>query len=245
MIALFTDFGTRGPYLGQMRALLHHRAPGVPVVDLVSDAPTFDPRAAACLLDAVRRPFPDGTVFLGVVDPGVGTREREPVVLHAHRCWFVGPGNGLFDRVAAGDPRARAWRIDPVADDAAPTFHGRDVFAPAAAALALGEPVPGVAVDRLPGAGAVDEALEEVIYVDDFGNAWTGVEAATLPSDAQLLCAGHTLGRARTFGEVRPGTAFWYENSSGLAEIAVNRGDASGTLGLTVGTPVRILSGES
>ena len=86
-----------------------------------------------------------------------------------------------------------------------------------------------------------DGALEEVIYVDDFGNAWTGIEAATLAWDVQLLCAGHTLGRARTFGEVRPGTAFWYENSSGLAEIAVNRGSAVETLGLAVGTPVRVL----
>ena len=75
----------RPPYLGQMRAVLHDRAPTVPVVDLMSDAPAFDPRAAGCLLDAVRRPFPDGTVFVCVVDPGVGTREREPVILHPSR----------------------------------------------------------------------------------------------------------------------------------------------------------------
>ena len=98
MIALFTDFGLEGPYIGQVKAVLHAGAPGVPVIDLVADAPAHEPQLAAYLLAALVREFPAGTVFLGVVDPGVGGA-REAVIVEADGRLYVGPHNGLFEIV--------------------------------------------------------------------------------------------------------------------------------------------------
>ncbi|HTR13586.1 MAG TPA: SAM-dependent chlorinase/fluorinase, partial [Roseiarcus sp.] len=98
MIALFTDFGLAGPYTGQMKAVLYEMAPGVPVIDLFADAPAGNPRASAYLLAAYSAWFPENTVFLCVVDPGVGG-ERPAIIVKADGRFFVGPGNGLFELV--------------------------------------------------------------------------------------------------------------------------------------------------
>ena len=109
MFALFTDFGMAGPYVGQMKAVLLQRAPGVPIVDLFADVPACNPRAAAYLLSAYASAFPAGTIFLAVVDPGVGTGQREPMVVEANGLWFVGPGNGLFSLLLRRATRCRCW----------------------------------------------------------------------------------------------------------------------------------------
>ena len=240
MLVLFTDFGLEGPYVGQMKAVLHRAAPGVPVIDLFADAPCFDPLASAHLLAAYSPEFPPGSVFLCVVDPGVGS-ERRAVVLEADGRCFVGPDNGLMDVVAARAGRA-AWReIVRRPDRLSASFHGRDLFAPVAAALAAGRVGQGwlAPLDR-----AVDPAsgadLARVVYVDRYGNAMTGLRAASLPATAKLAVGGRELARARTFADVTGGGAMWYMNANGLAEIAVNGGRADKTLGLDVGTVVEI-----
>ena len=241
MIVLFTDFGLHGPYVGQMKAVLHREAPGVPVVDLFADAPAFDPRAGAYLLAPYVLEFPAGSVFLGVVDPGVGTAGREPVAVEADGRWFVGPGNGLFEVVARRADSVRAWTLTWRPERLSASFHGRDLFAPVAARLARGEAVPGSprpcpdpAFDGWP------EELAEVVYCDHYGNALTGLRAARLSDSAVLEVAGRRLRRARTFGEVAVGEAFWYENANGLAEVAVNRGRADRDLGIGPGSPVGV-----
>jgi hypothetical protein len=98
MIVLFTDFGLSGPYTGQMKAVLHQMAPGMPVIDLFADAPVGNPKASAYLLAAYAAWFPAGSVFLCVVDPGVGGA-RPAMILEADGRWYVGPGNGLFELV--------------------------------------------------------------------------------------------------------------------------------------------------
>ena len=98
MIVLFTDFGLHGPYTGQMKAVLHQMAPGIPVIDLFADAPVGNPKASAYLLAAYAAWFPAGTVFLCVIDPGVGGT-RPAIILEADGRWYVGPGNGLFELV--------------------------------------------------------------------------------------------------------------------------------------------------
>ncbi|HEX9770299.1 MAG TPA: SAM-dependent chlorinase/fluorinase, partial [Kiloniellales bacterium] len=98
MIVLFTDFGG-GPYLGQMRAVFARRAPEVPVIELMTDAPAFDAKASAYLLAASAREFAKGDVFVCVVDPGVGG-SRAPIVVEADGRWYVGPDNGLLVLVA-------------------------------------------------------------------------------------------------------------------------------------------------
>lgn len=244
MIVVFTDFGSTGPYTGQMHAVLHREAPGVPIVDLMCDAPSFNPRAAAYLLAALAPEFPSDAVFLCVIDPGVGDEQRRPVVLSADGRRFVGPDNGLFSVVAARAAEASWWQITLTPARLSHSFHGRDLFAPTAAVLARGDPIPG---ERLPSplgtahgsCAALPADLHEIVYIDHFGNAMTGMRASELPPAARLAVAGHELVRARTFSDVAAGAPFWYENSIGLAEIAVNRGSAAERLGLRVGQSVR------
>ena len=241
MIVLFTDFGLQGPYTGQMKAVLHRMAPSVPVIDLFADAPAGNPKASAYLLAAYAPWFAAGTTFLCVVDPGVGGA-RPPVVVEADGRWYVGPGNGLFELVERRAAKTRSWDIDFKPQHLSASFHGRDLFAPAAAMLARGEPPPGRprTARTQPRADWPDD-LAEIVYVDHFGNAMTGLRAAMLPPDTRLAVAGRVLERARTFSDRPPGTAFWYENSNGLAEIAVNQGRADRDLGLAIGSPVELI----
>ena len=241
MIALFTDFGLHGPYAGQMKAVLLEMAPGVPIIDLFADAPDGNPKASAYLLAAYAAWFPEGTVFLCVVDPGVGGK-RPAVIVEADRRWYVGPGNGLFEIVQRRAREAQSFDIAWRPKTISASFHGRDLFAPVAAILARGDEPPG-----RPRADGADrpadwpDDLAEIVYVDHYGNAMTGLRAAMLSPGARLGAAGRVLERARTFGDRPPGAAFWYENSNGLAEIAVNQGRADRELGLSIGAAVAIV----
>jgi S-adenosyl-L-methionine hydrolase (adenosine-forming) len=242
MIVLFTDFGLHGPYTGQVKAVLHQMAPGMPIIDLFADAPVGNAKASAYLLAAYAPWLPAGTVFLCVVDPGVGGA-RPAIFLEADDRWYVGPGNGLFELIQRRAGKTLSWDIDWKPERLSASFHGRDLFAPVAAKLARGESPPGRprkdAADRRPDWPA---DLCEIVYVDRFGNAMTGLRAAMLPANARLAAAGRVLERARTFSDRPPGAPFWYENSNGLAEIAVNQGRADGELGLTIGTLVEVVS---
>lgn len=241
MIVLFTDFGLDGPYTGQMKAVLHQMAPGIPIIDLFADAPTGDPKPSAYLLAAYAVWFAAGTVFLCVVDPGVGG-SRPAIILEADGRWYVGPGNGLFELVQRRAGKTRSWDIDWKPERLSASFHGRDLFAPVAAMLARGEPPPGTPHndDAERQAGWPDD-LGEIVYIDHFGNAMSGLRVAQLPGAARLLVTGRILERANTFSDRQPGTAFWYENSNGLAEIAVNQRRADRELGLSIGVPVEIV----
>jgi S-adenosylmethionine hydrolase len=242
MIVLFTDFGLHGPYTGQMKAVLQQIAPGTPVIDLFADAPVGNPKASAYLLAAYSVWFPAGTVFLCVVDPGVGGN-RPAIVVEADGRWYAGPGNGLFELVQRRAGTARCWDIEWKPERLSPSFHGRDLFAPVAALLARGEPPPGrLRIDDTERQANWPDDLAEIVYIDHFGNAMTGLRVATLTPNARLAAAGRVLQRARTFSDRPPGTGFWYENSNGLAEIAVNQGRVDRELGLAIGSPIEILS---
>lgn len=235
MIVLFTDFGWRGPYVGQMRAVLARNESAPAVIDLMHDVPPFSPRAGAHLLAALAEELPAGTVVVGVVDPGVGT-ERPPVIVQADDRWYVGPGNGLFDVVAARAEASRWWRITRAPERSSATFHGRDLFAPVAAVLARGEKVPGEPIDPPPPDDAKAE-LAEVIYIDHYGNAMTGLRAPKR-ADTALRAGGHELAGGRTFADARPGEGLWLVNSLGLVEIAVNQASAADAFGLSIGSDV-------
>ncbi len=240
MLVLFTDFGLAGPYQGQLKAVIYRRAPGIPVVDLFSDAPKADPRAAAYLLAAYAWEFPPGTVFLAVVDPGVGMK-RNAVALRVAGRYFVGPDNGLFHALVAQAQRAEAWEIGWRPERLSSSFHGRDLFAPIAADLARGHwpeamyPLDSAALRR---DWPID--LPEVVYIDHFGNALTGLRASGVAKDQVLKINGTSMRYARTFGEVPAGTAFWYANGNGLVEVAVNQGNAAEEMNLKVGSPARV-----
>jgi S-adenosylmethionine hydrolase len=241
MIVLFTDFGFEGPYTGQVKAVLCRTAPGIPVVDLFADAPAGRPKPAAYLLAAYGVWFPPGTVVLAVIDPGVGG-PRPPVIVESEGRWYVGPDNGLFELVRRRAERARTWEILWRPEKLSASFHGRDLFAPVAGRLACGE-LPS----HTPRAAEIGrradwpDDLPEIVYVDRYGNAMTGLRGNLLPNGARLAVSGRVLMRARTFSDVPLGEAFWYENSNGLAEIAVNAGRAANALQLVIGSPVTVL----
>lgn len=240
MIALFTDFGVHGPYVGQMKAVLMREAPEVPVLDLMHDAPSFDAQASAYLLAALVNGLPSGTVFLAVVDPGVGDAKRRPVILQAGDKWFVGPDNGLFNIVARRQTDAVEWHEILWRPEAlSSSFHGRDLFAPVAAALSRGNMLHSQRLDQ-PLVLDWPDDLARIVYIDDFGNAMTGLRADQLGVDVQLQLGESVFRRADTFSDVPAGQGFWYENSSGLAEIAVNRGHAADVLHLSRGQKIQI-----
>ncbi|MDZ7584106.1 MAG: SAM-dependent chlorinase/fluorinase [Thiobacillus sp.] len=238
MIVLFTDFGVRDPYVGQMKARLAEHAPTQLVVDLLHEVPDFNPHAGAHLLAALASGFPSGSVFLAVVDPGVGT-PRDAVVVMAGGRWFVGPDNGLLSVVAARHADTRTWRITWLPETLSPTFHGRDLFAPIAADIAYGEfPTDKlIPIDKLNVEFDAGD-LARVIYIDHYGNAWTGVRE--VPQDARVSAAGEQFRHGESFGFAGKGDGFWFNNSVGLLELAVNRGSAAATFGLKVGDPVQV-----
>lgn len=238
MIVLFTDFGLRDPYVGQVKARLVEQAPAQAVVDLLHEVPDYNPHAGAHLLAALAGGFPPGSVFLAVVDPGVGT-PRAAVVVMAGGRWYVGPDNGLMSLVAARNADTRLWRITWQPEGLSPTFHGRDVFAVIAADIARGEfPQARLTpIDKLEVEFDAGE-LPRVIYIDHYGNAWVGVR--NVPENARVSAAGVLFKHSESFGFVGKGEGFWFNNSAGLLELAVNRGNAAATYGLKVGDPVQV-----
>jgi len=241
LIVLFTDFGLEGPYIGQVKTVLRRVAPDVPVIDLFADLPAAKPKPAAYLLAAYGAWFPSDTVFLAIVDPGVGA-DRAAIAAKADSRWYVGPDNGLFEIVVRRAGGARYWEIAAPPVGVSATFHGRDLFAPVAGQLAQGN-MPAGRPRSKETVGYPDwpDDLPEIVYIDRFGNALSGLRAEFLPDRARLVAAGRVLERRRTFSDVPAGEAFWYENSNGLAEIAVNAGRADAALGLAIGSPITVL----
>jgi S-adenosylmethionine hydrolase len=240
VIVLFTDFGIQDPYVGQVKARLLEAAPAQQIVDLLHEAPAYNAHAGAHLLAAFAPTFPPGTVFFAVVDPGVGT-VRDAIVMLSGGQWFVGPDNGLMSIVAARNCEARIWRVIWQPEVLSATFHGRDLFAVLAAEIARGD----FPVDKLAEVAKLnvvfDEAnLARVIYLDHFGNAWTGMRGAEIPKQACLTAKTASFEHSESFGFVGRGEGFWFVNSVGLVELAVNRGNAAQNFGLTVGDPVQI-----
>lgn len=235
-IHLITDFGLEGPYTGQVLARLYADAPDVPVFSLFADAPAFDARLSAYLVAAYGKGITPGDVLLCVVDPGVGT-DRAGLALQADGRWFVGPDNGLLDIAAMQAQEAAWWRLDVPPADASATFHGRDWFAPVAARVATTGKVPGT---RCEGPSGVSSAwpsdLAEVVYIDRYGNAMTGLRADRVPADCHFDVCGTRVAPGSVFAAARAGAPFWYRNSNGLVEIAVNKGRADQIPGLALGT---------
>jgi S-adenosylmethionine hydrolase len=242
MIVLFTDFGAEDIYVAQVKAaVMQHADPGTPILDLLHAAPNFDARAGAHLLAALQASFPAGAVFLAVVDPGVGSA-RDAVVLEADGKAYVGPDNGLLSVVAARAEKARAWRIVWRPQTESASFHGRDLFAPVASWIAAGN----LAREKIEDVAQLNvqlgsEDLAEVIYIDHYGNALTGLRSGNVPRDARISAGRRKLAYARVFADAPNGSAFWYENSVGLVEIALNGASAAQTLGLSVGDAVKVL----
>jgi len=252
VVTLTTDFGLRDPYVAEMKGVMLSLAPDVRLVDITHEVESHDVVGAALVLEAAVPFFPPGTVHLAVVDPGVGTARRGLVVTTDSGA-FVAPDNGLLTPVLARGawrafelkaPELRLPRISR-------TFHGRDVFAPAAAHLARGVPPehfgpPTLDPVRLPWpevhavGGAVAGA---VVHVDRFGNLITSIAADAverLGEHASIHIAGRHLPLVGTYADLPRGGAGALIGSSNRLEVAVREGNAAAVLGARRGTPVAV-----
>jgi len=244
VITLTTDFGSRDGYVGAVKGVLVRLLQPTPVwahttiVDLAHDVPRGDIAHAAWVVATACREFPDGSIHVVVIDPGVGGARRG-VVVEAGGSYYVGPDNGVFGYLVPRWVRAIENRA-VMAGEVSATFHGRDVFATVAAALArdldpaaIGGPV--TLAGRLPW-GARPTGEGRVVYVDHYGNLVTD-----LPPDeagAAVAIAGRRLPIVRTYEDVPPGNLLAYVGSARTIEIAVRDGRADRTLEAPRGTPV-------
>ena len=255
IITLTTDFGAADPFVGVMKGVIAGRAPTARVIDLTHGIPPHDVLAGALVLCHSVPYFPRGTIHLAVVDPGVGS-ERRALCVETTGALLVGPDNGLL---SLAGPRSEIRRITHLTEEhvflspRSATFHGRDVFAPVAAALAAGTPVEKLGsevrdMQRLDLPPVVREAHAlrgQVIYVDHFGNLVSNVSAAdlaTLAVHAPSIGVGSVRlrGVAPSYAAVRRGDPVAVVNSWGLLEIAVREGSARDQLGAGVGAAVVI-----
>lgn len=214
--------------------MLAARAPRVPVIDALHDVPDYGIEPAAHLLAALAGEYPADSVFLAVVDPGVGGR-REAIVVEASGRRFVGPDNGLLSVLWQRARRRRCWRIAWRPKRLSPSFHGRDLFAPVAAALATGRAASYLKTKKSLDVMLDGADLAQIIYIDHYGNAVTGLRFAQKYS--LLKTKGHTLRFSPTFEDASG--PFWHVNSMGLVEIAMPRGSAANRLRLRIGSKVR------
>jgi len=238
MILTFTDFGVEGPYMGQMRAKLVEWAPKIPVVDLMVDVPAFDIGAASQLLAGIVEDMPVGGVYLCVVDPGVGG-VRKPICVQCGQRWYVGPDNGLFYHVMQASGTVQAYEILWRPERLSNSFHGRDLFAPVAAMLATGqnfEKRPLKDTELCLQGEVITQP--RIIYTDRYGNCWTSLRANQLGQGESLMIRGQKISYASVFCDTEPGRAFWYYNSSGFVEIAINQGNAADIFDLKAGSPL-------
>jgi len=244
IITLLTDFGTVDSYIAEVKAEILSRAPDVTLVDISHDVPPGDIRAAQYLLSRAWKRFPVGTIHLAIVDPAVGTERRALAAEAAGLQRFLAPDNGLLSFLP---PDAR-FVVLPVPRDAAPTFHGRDVFAPAVAALALGKRLDQVGESikqphrsPLPTARAQgDGVIGEVLYVDRFGTLVSNITPEMVEPGVRIRVAGTEVGPLRrTFGDAARGALVAFTGSGGTVEIAVRDGSAARLLGVGVGAEVR------
>jgi len=236
VITLTTDLGPGSPYVAAIKAALLAGCPGATLVDISHAVSAFDLESAGFVLWAGTRHFSPGSVHLAVVDPGVGT-ERRPVAVQLGHSFWVAPDNGLLSmllRESPQEPEAVELRRP---EAASPTFEGRDLFAPAAAALAAGQRLRALG-QPLAGLVRLDQPSPRVLWVDGFGNLVTSLK----PPVGGVKVGPVSVRRAgRTYGAVAPGELFFYTGSMGFVEIGVRNGRADLLLGAGPGTLVQPL----
>ena len=249
IITLLTDFGPADSYVGEVKGRLLSLVPAATLVDLSHDIAPGDVVAASYVLGRAWREFPAGTVHLAVVDPGVGTARRALAVEAAgHR--FVAPDNGLLSEVFAAAHADVVSLAGP--EGASRTFHGRDVFAPAAARLALGVALVELGAPvrdlvhlppRRPRAEGAD-VIGQVVHVDRFGTLVTNVPASACREGVEVHVGRHVVPLHETFGDVPAGSPVAFVGSGGTLEVAVRDGRAEAVLGCGRGAEVRVTGGR-
>lgn len=256
IITLTTDFGLQDYYVSAMKGVILQQAPDARLIDISHEIPSQDIMAGSWVLKNSAMLFPPDTVHLVVVDPGVGTT-RDPVAIKLGDQFFVGPDNGIFSLLTQDDEFEAVrlsdqsyWRNDPSS-----TFHGRDIFAPVAAHLCngvdlkkLGEPIDELQTYRWAVPIADKDGVQGwVIHIDKFGNLITNISASlvdeVIGSEDVKLYVGNTILHeiGDTFGAVAEGEPVAYIGSSGMLEVAINKGNAEQMLGVQKGAQISLV----
>ncbi len=253
IVTLITDFGTSDGYVGEVKGAILSAAPDATLVDVAHDVPPGDIEAAAWILSRVWSRYPEGTVHLVVVDPGVGGARRA-MLLESGGRWFVGPDNGVVSRALGEGGPDSAWELDPdrcASDTLSSTFHGRDLFAPAAARVvagepptALGDPIEFESINRMdviPPTRSRDRVRGHVAHVDRFGNLVTDIPASWVSPSALTELGGVEISGVRlSYTSVDPGHLVAVIGSAGTLEISVREGSAAEQLSVARGEPVLV-----
>jgi len=253
VIALLTDFGLEDPYVGTMKGVILSINPNARIVDLSHHIQPHQILQAGYLLWSACSFFPRGSVFLAVVDPGVGSK-RKIIAVKSAKHIFLAPDNGLLDLVLSDQKIVEAVQVDPVKtkdfilQEVSSTFHGRDIFAPLAAHLSLGKKIQSfgdkVRLDHIPSSlvsAKSGTSKPQVIHVDHFGNLVSNI-SGTLAKEIQTLAVGKALVNRWTqnYDDAPDKTPCMIVGSGGLIEIVVKKDHAAKLLGAAVGMPVTI-----
>jgi len=264
IITLTTDYGLRDPYVGILKGVIKSIAPSAYIVDLVHEVEPFDIAEASYILASSYKEFPEGSVHLVVIDPGVGSYRR-PLAIVTRRYYFVGPDNGVLVPAAERDGIELVVVLDNQEYHRKPvshTFHGRDIFAPASAYIASGIPP-----ERLGTPVKIEELVRpplefscmksrravkaKIIHIDRFGNAVTSCTHEEFEVGAGIQIGSRLLIRARhgesyralykeSFSLVRPGEMVVYRGSLGYIEVGIYMGSLSRSTGLKRGDEIYI-----
>lgn len=258
LITLTTDFGLQDPFVGQLKGAIYRRNIRTKIVDLTHSIEPHNILAGAVTIRASYHSFPKGSVHMVVVDPGVGS-QRKIIALRADNHLFIAPDNGsltflMRDRKVDAVYRVENRSLFP--DEISATFHGRDIMAPVAAALAEGMPLsqvgPKVELEQCVQLDIPPTQLDEhgitgrVIYIDRFGNIRTTITSTTLAQYQPSSFTGIYIGRheikriSSTYSDAKPGDLLALMDSAGHLEIAVNRGNAGALTGSKIGDPVNV-----
>ena len=254
VIALLSDLGVKDYFVGAMKGAILSVNPNAKIIDITHEVPRHDVRAAAFTLASAAATFPRGSIFVAVVDPGVGTKRKCILLQTKNGLFFIGPDNGLFALVAERFGVAEAYQITNKAlmrREISPTFHGRDIMAPVAAHISLGvKPaevgprLKNIEMLKIPKPkSTATEIRGSILNIDRFGNLVTNIDASMASSFAKLGEALKVRIRgkvimarlAHTFGEVAPGERLCYLGSSGMLELAENQGNLASKLKVKIG----------
>lgn len=263
VVALLTDFGLRDPYVGVVKGVILSRCPHARLIDLTHEVEPQNVLQGALYLRASLRYFPKGTVFLAVVDPGVGSK-RDPIAVETENFFLVGPDNGLLHPAASLDGARRIVRLTNEAFFLRPvsrTFHARDIFAPAAGALASGVPIMALGEEKRemepleipePKVGE-GEIVGVALFSDRFGNVITNIPEEALralsptgsPEGLEVEAKGRRMAVLGAYAEAEAGQPLAIVGSMGLLEVAVREGSARDELGIAPGDEVRVTPSSS
>ncbi len=257
MISLTSDFGLKDPYVAEMKAAIFSICPSATIIDVTHGVEKFDFRTGAFMLASAAPYFPKGTVHMAVVDPGVGTPRRS-IIVATDQALFVGPDNGLLILAAESQGINQMRQIESrrlMLPHVSSTFHGRDIFAPAAAHLAngvsleeFGPQITEVVKPQFTKVTHTKDALTgEVLHVDDFGNIITNMHVRDVEAFRDdiiqvevAIAAPLQMKLSTTYGDVKPSQPLALIGSQGYLEIALNQGDAATRFGAKLGDKITI-----